>query len=51
MSTNHIPRFESRLRAGKILAPRNARPKTVPFIKLIEISMTFFLKNYFSQLR
>jgi len=50
MSTNQIPRFGSQLRAEKVLAPRNAR--TVPLIKLIEISIAFFfLKYYFSQLR
>jgi len=36
MSTNQIPRFGSRLREGKVLAPRNARPKTVPLIKLVK---------------
>ena len=45
MSTNQIPRFGSRLRAGKVLAPCNARPKTVPLIKLIEISMAFFFSK------
>jgi len=33
MSTNQIQRFGSRLRVGKVLAPQNARPKTVLLIK------------------
>ena len=33
MSTNQIQRFGSRLSVGKVLAPHNARPKTVPLIK------------------
>jgi len=47
MSTNRIPRFGNRLRARKVLAPRNARPKMIPLIKLIEISMVFFSKVLF----
>jgi len=39
MSTNQIQRFGSRLRMGKVLAPHNVRPKIVPLIKLIEISV------------
>jgi len=42
-------RFGSQLCVGKVLASHNARPKTVPLIKWIEISMAlqnviFFLK-------
>jgi len=39
MSTNQIQRSESQLCMGKVLTPHNARPKTVPLIKLIEISV------------
>jgi len=33
MSTNQIQRFGSRLHVEKVLAPHNARPKTVALIK------------------
>jgi len=32
-------RFGSRLRVGKVSAPHNTRPKTVPLIKWIKISV------------
>ena len=39
--------FGSRLRVGKVLAPHNARPKTVTLIKWIKISMVFFKVLFF----
>jgi len=39
--------FGSRLRVGKVLAPQNACPKTVPLIKWIKISMIFFKVLFF----
>jgi len=33
MSTNQIQRFGSRLRVGKVLAPPQPHPNTVPLMK------------------
>jgi len=39
---------KSRLRVGKVLAPHNARPKTVPLIKCAKV--LWFFKIFFQKL-
>ena len=38
--------FRSRLRVGKVLAPHNTRPKTVPLIKCAKVIWFFKIFNF-----